>query len=67
MDFEEFIQGLAIVCRGTKNDKIHFIFNMYDVSHDQTGMKALLKKLMFFFLKKYDLYKFYLWKVLWIF
>ena len=34
---QTLIQGLATVCRGTTNDKIHFIFNMYDVSHDNTG------------------------------
>ena len=36
-------QGLATVCRGTTNDKIHFIFNMYDVSHDNTGELAEIK------------------------
>lgn len=61
IDFDEFICGLATVCRlvktlvnyhlyrvvlyvhtcvkygrGTLDDKIHFVFNMYDVSHDNT-------------------------------
>ncbi len=32
IDFDEFITGLAIVCRGTVDEKIHFLFNMYDSS-----------------------------------
>ena len=32
IDFDEFITGLAIVCRGTVDEKIHFLFNMYDPS-----------------------------------
>jgi Ca2+-binding EF-hand superfamily protein len=46
IDFEEFITGLAIVCRGTQNEKIHFLFNMYDVSHDNTVSKAELATLL---------------------
>ena len=41
--FNLWTQGLATVCRGTTNDKIHFIFNMYDVSHDNTGESADIK------------------------
>ena len=33
---------MATVCRGTTNDKIQFIFNMYDVSHDNTGNWGVL-------------------------
>lgn len=46
IDFDEFIVGLATVCRGTLNDKIHFIFNMYDVSHDNTVSKQELTTLL---------------------
>ncbi len=46
IDFEEFITGLATVCRGTADDKIHFVFNMYDVSHDNTVSKQELTTLL---------------------
>lgn len=46
IDFEEFISGLATVCRGTIDDKIHFVFNMYDVSHDSTVSKQELSTLL---------------------
>eukprot|EP01039_Chlorochromonas_danica_P007127 gene7127-7880_t len=46
IDFEEFIIGLATACRGTADDKIHFIFNMYDVSHDNTVSKQELSTLL---------------------
>eukprot|EP01031_Cornospumella_fuschlensis_P025507 gene25507-30794_t len=39
ISFEEFITGLGQVCRGSADEKIHFIFNMYDVSHDNTVSK----------------------------
>lgn len=46
IDFEEFITGLATVCRGSVDDKIHFVFNMYDVSHDNTVSKQELSTLL---------------------
>lgn len=46
IDFDEFVSGLAIVCRGTLDDKIHFIFNMYDVSHDKSISKQDLSILL---------------------
>jgi serine/threonine protein kinase/Ca2+-binding EF-hand superfamily protein len=46
IDFDEFITGLATVCRGTLDDKIHFVFNMYDVSHDSTVSKQELSTLL---------------------
>ena len=36
IDFEEFIIGLSIVCRGSSDEKVHFVFDMYDVSKDKT-------------------------------
>lgn len=46
IDFDEFIIGLSTVCRGSKDDKIHFVFNMYDVSHDNTVSKQELTTLL---------------------
>eukprot|EP00428_Durinskia_dybowskii_P061805 CAMPEP_0170369566 /NCGR_PEP_ID=MMETSP0117_2-20130122/8050_1 /TAXON_ID=400756 /ORGANISM="Durinskia baltica, Strain CSIRO CS-38" /LENGTH=1024 /DNA_ID=CAMNT_0010624291 /DNA_START=209 /DNA_END=3283 /DNA_ORIENTATION=+ len=46
IDFDEFILGLATVCRGSIDDKIHFVFNMYDVSHDNTVSKQDLTTLL---------------------
>lgn len=46
IDFEEFITGLAQVCRGSIDDKIHFLFNMYDLSHQNTVSKAELSTLL---------------------
>ena len=37
---DEFITGLATLCRGTTDDKIRFLFDMYDVSEDDTVSKA---------------------------
>ncbi|CAM9239606.1 unnamed protein product [Phaeothamnion confervicola] len=31
IDYEEFITGLAVTCRGSWDEKIAFIFNIYDV------------------------------------
>jgi tRNA A-37 threonylcarbamoyl transferase component Bud32/Ca2+-binding EF-hand superfamily protein len=39
VDFDEFIIGLATICRGTNDDKTHFLFDMYDVSDDHTISK----------------------------
>lgn len=38
--------GLAVACRGTKDEKIHFIFNMYNVSHDNKISKQELSTLL---------------------
>lgn len=46
IDFDEFVTGLATVCRGTLDDKIHFIFDMYDVSHDKSVSKQELATLL---------------------
>eukprot|EP01033_Poteriospumella_lacustris_P010146 gene10146-7236_t len=46
IDFDEFIMGLATVGRGSTDDKIHFVFNMYDVSHDSTVSKQELSTLL---------------------
>jgi serine/threonine protein kinase/Ca2+-binding EF-hand superfamily protein len=46
IDFDEFIMGLATVCRGTTDEKVHFVFNMYDVSHDNTVSKQELSTLL---------------------
>ena len=39
VDFDEFITGLATICRGTNDAKTHFLFDMYDVSDDHTISK----------------------------
>lgn len=39
VDFDEFITGLATICRGTNDHKIQFLFDMYDVSDDHTISK----------------------------
>ena len=46
IDFDEFVIGLAVCSRGTMDDKIHFIFNMYDTSHDNTVSKDELTTLL---------------------
>jgi Ca2+-binding EF-hand superfamily protein len=46
IDFDEFIIGLSTVCRGTPDDKIHFVFNMYDVSRNSTVSKQELTTLL---------------------
>ena len=46
VDFDDFIIGLSTVCRGSKDDKIRFVFNMYDVSHDNTVSKQDLTTLL---------------------
>ena len=32
VDYEEFIRGMAICCRGTPAEKADFIFSIYDLS-----------------------------------
>lgn len=46
IDFDEFISGLSIACRGTLDEKIHFIFSMYNVSHDNKVSKQELSTLL---------------------
>jgi len=46
IDFDEFVTVLAQVCRGTNDDKIHFIFSMYKVSDDNTVTKEELSTLL---------------------
>ena len=46
IDFDEFVTGLAVCSRGNIDDKIHFIFNMYDTSHDNTVSKDELTTLL---------------------
>lgn len=46
IDFDEFVTALAVCSRGTFDEKIHFIFNMYDTSHDNTVSKEELTTLL---------------------
>ena len=46
IDFDEFVTGLATVCRGSLDEKIHFIFKMYDVSNDKSVDKQELETLL---------------------
>lgn len=46
ISFDDFIIGLSIVCRGTEDEKIHFLFNMYDVGHDNRISKQELTTLL---------------------
>lgn len=46
IDMDAFIAGLAVSSRGSLDDKIHFIFNMYDTSHDNTVSKEELTTLI---------------------
>lgn len=46
IDLDEFVTGLAVCSRGSVDDKIHFIFNMYDTSHDNTVSKEELTTLL---------------------
>lgn len=40
VDYEEFVCGLAVTCRGTWEEKVEFIFNIYDVD----GTRAITKE-----------------------
>ena len=46
IDFDHFIIGLSTICRGSQDEKIHFIFNMYDISHDQSISKQEMTTLI---------------------
>lgn len=46
LDLDEFVIGLASFCRGTLDDKIHFLFNMYDTAHCNTVSKEELTTLL---------------------
>jgi Ca2+-binding EF-hand superfamily protein len=46
IDMDEFVTGLAIICRGSMDDKIHFLFAMYDVSHENCVSKGELATLI---------------------
>jgi Ca2+-binding EF-hand superfamily protein len=46
IDFEGFILGLATLCRGNLDDKIHFIFNLFDVGEDHAITKKELSLLI---------------------
>lgn len=46
IDLDEFVTGLAVCSRGSVDDKIHFIFNMCDTSHDNTVSKGELTTLL---------------------
>ena len=44
--FDNFVMALATLARGSMDARIHFIFNMCDVSHDNTITKAELETLL---------------------
>jgi|LauGreSBDMM110SN_4_FD.fasta_scaffold336809_1 Ca2+-binding EF-hand superfamily protein len=46
INFDDFITGLAIVCRGNKDEKIHFLFQMYDVNTNNMVNKQELEVLL---------------------
>lgn len=49
IDFEEFIIGIAVCCRGTKNDKINVLFDVFDLNSDgyiqRSEMVAMLSNI----------------------
>ncbi|EUD65412.1 CAMK protein kinase [Plasmodium inui San Antonio 1] len=49
IDFEEFIIGIAICCRGTKSDKISVLFDIFDLNSDgyiqKSEMVAMLSNI----------------------
>ena len=40
VDYEEFIRGMAVCCRGTPTEKADFIFSIYDLSGCVAGALA---------------------------
>ena len=47
IDFEEFLAGMAEFCRGTMDQKIKLLFNMYDLTGDNYVSKAELKTMLY--------------------
>ncbi len=46
IDLEEFLTGLAVSCRGTKEEKIRFVFGLYDLTGDGAVSKSELQALL---------------------
>ena len=46
IDFEEFITGLALFCRGTMEQKIKMLFDMYDLGSDGFVTRVELKTML---------------------
>ncbi|CAM9376386.1 unnamed protein product [Chrysoparadoxa australica] len=46
IDYEEFVSGLAITCRGSWEEKVEFIFNIYDVHGNGSVSKEQLAALL---------------------
>lgn len=46
IDFDEFVMALATLARGSMDARIHFIFNMCDVSNDSSVSKEELETLL---------------------
>lgn len=46
LDFEEFVAGLARSARGTKEEKIKFLFELYDLKKDGQVSKTELQKMI---------------------
>eukprot|EP00632_Arachnochrysis_sp_CCMP2950_P008898 CAMPEP_0185705928 /NCGR_PEP_ID=MMETSP1164-20130828/20886_1 /TAXON_ID=1104430 /ORGANISM="Chrysoreinhardia sp, Strain CCMP2950" /LENGTH=919 /DNA_ID=CAMNT_0028373321 /DNA_START=71 /DNA_END=2830 /DNA_ORIENTATION=+ len=46
LDFEEFVSGLARSARGTKAEKVKFLFEIYDLKGDGYVWKAELQKMV---------------------
>jgi len=42
IDFEEFIQGMALCCRGSEEERLRFLFTLYDLKGDGLLDKAEL-------------------------
>jgi Ca2+-binding EF-hand superfamily protein len=46
IDFDDFITGLSRVCRGTDDDKIHFIFDMFSTMNQSYVCKQEMTTLL---------------------
>lgn len=46
LDFEEFVAGLARSARGTKEEKVRFLFKVYDLKKDGFVSKGELQKMI---------------------
>lgn len=42
MDFEEFLIGIAVCCRGTKSDRMYVLFQVFDLNNDGFIQKSEL-------------------------